>query len=262
MRKFYAQTAVLVFVIFVFASGAIHAQDFKIRQRTTIAGRSFESTVMIKGARERDESSGMGANSVTLIECDLKRTLKINDAAKTYSIMQMTDDSSDMTGDSSAASKSKSKKGFVTFTIEIVDTGERKQMFGLTARHVKTTYTIEPSPDACQTDKQKIEIDGWYADLSFGLTCQQDRPTLPPIVQAMNEGCHDQIRYVRKGTGKPGYPLQQTMKMSMDDDDEDESNSAMNAMSTMTIEVLEISRAALPQSLFEIPAGYKEVGTR
>src|SRR5258705_6225512 len=61
--------------------------------------------------------------------------------------------------------------GVITYTTNAVDTGERKEMFGFQARHVKTSLIIESSPNACNPMKQRMETDGWYIDFSFGLNC-------------------------------------------------------------------------------------------
>jgi hypothetical protein len=137
--------------------------------------------------------------------------------------------------------------GIVTYITNTVDTGERKEMFGLTARHVKSSFSIEPSPDACMKDKMRIERDGWYVDLQYGLNCGVDgaaamsRPTMPG-------GCRDQVRHKNTGTGKLGYPLIETTTIY----------NANGTQMTSTKEVLELSRQPLEAALFDLPAGYTE----
>jgi hypothetical protein len=245
--------------------------DFKMRQRMTVAGRTMESAVMIKGARERTESDNMGMKSVSIMQCDMKRTIQISDPERKYYIEPMnagTDTVAPATS-TTAVSKTKTKKGgIVTRTLEIIDTGERQQMFGMTARHIKTVMTAEASPDACDKSNQRIETDGWYVDLSVGLNCKFDRPVANPMNYEKNApACLDQMKFVQKGTGKLGYALKLTTKISMGDmgGDDDPETAAMMAkmgmgggMMTMTTEVVELSRAALPAQLFDVPAGYAE----
>lgn len=261
-------------VVFVLmAAIAVSAQgDFKMRQRMTAAGQTSESTVMIKGARERTESESRGMKSVTIIECDLKRTVRINEIEKKYMIEPMvTDAPSVAPSTTTTTTKVKTQKGgLVTRTIEIIDTGERKQMFGLTARHIKTIMTTDPSPGACEKDKQRVETDGWYVDLNVNFACKTERPIEPPVQHERSRGgCIDQNKIVQKGGGKLGYALSVTSKIGMpgmDGADEDAETAAMMAkmgvsggMMSTTTEIVELSRATLPQSLFEIPAGYTEV---
>ena len=62
------------------------AGDFKITFKQSFGGQEMTSTTMIKGMRERSEMSmpgmpaGMGMTTIT--ECDLKRTIQINDRAR------------------------------------------------------------------------------------------------------------------------------------------------------------------------------------
>ena len=119
--------------------------DLKITYRTTTSGHSMENTTMLKGARERTEMKlGMGRDIINVTQCDLKRTLQISDSAKKYVITPM--DAGDATARPAATSSQVSepsrpsyKGGVITYTITSVDTGERKEMFGFQARHVKRT---------------------------------------------------------------------------------------------------------------------------
>lgn len=250
-----------IFVLLISAVNIFAQNDFKMRQRMSAAGRDFESALMIKGARERTESDMMGMKTVTITECDLKRIIKINDVEKKYLIEPMMTETVTQAQPAvnTTTTKVKTKKGgFVTRTLEIIDTGERQQMFGLTARHIKTIMTTDPSPDACSQDKQRIETDGWYVDLSVGLNCKMDRPVdTQRIYGDSSPSCVDQTKFIQKGTAKLGYALKVTTKISMGGDDEE--SGGMGGMMNMSTEILELSKASLPQSLFEIPAGYTQV---
>ncbi|HEV7645820.1 MAG TPA: hypothetical protein VGO50_17910 [Pyrinomonadaceae bacterium] len=246
--------------------------DFKMRQRMTVAGRTMESAVMIKGARERTESDNMGMKSVSIMQCDLKRTIRVSEPERKYLIEPMAVSETAAPAQpvkSTTTAKIKTQKGgIVTRTLEIIDTGERQQMFGMTARHIKTVMTTEASPDACDKNNQRIETDGWYVDLSVGLSCKFDRPVENPMnYEKHAPACLDQAKFIQKGTGKLGYALKLTTKISMSDTggDDDPETAAMMAkmgmgggMMTMTTEVTELSRATLPAELFDIPVGYAE----
>ena len=152
-----------IFVLLISAVNIFAQGDFKMRQRMAVAGQNMESAVMIKGARERTESDMMGMKNVTIMECDLKRTIHINDTEKKYYIEPMASETVTQAQPSTSTTTTKVKTkrgGTVTRTLEIIDTGERQQMFGLAARHIKTIMTTDPSPDACEQDKQRIETDG------------------------------------------------------------------------------------------------------
>ncbi len=108
----------------------------------------------------------MSQTSIT--QCDLRRTIQINDRARKYMISPMDSDvSSDSSGpDVVAPSAGQNRRGgLITMTVNTIDTGERKDMFGFTARHLKRTMMSQSSPDACQQQHMKIETDGWYINL-------------------------------------------------------------------------------------------------
>jgi hypothetical protein len=66
----------LIAILFlsVFASA-----DLKIKTRTTVMGHTTESTVYIKGARQRTEMSvgGRGAGTASILQCDQKKMITI-----------------------------------------------------------------------------------------------------------------------------------------------------------------------------------------
>jgi hypothetical protein len=67
--------------------------DFKITIKNTMAGNTSQGTTMIKGSRQRDETSmAMGQSQITITQCDLKRTIQINDSARKYIINSFADD--------------------------------------------------------------------------------------------------------------------------------------------------------------------------
>jgi hypothetical protein len=226
--------------------------DLKITYRTTMSGHSMENTTMLKGARERTEMKlGMGRDIINVTQCDLKRIVQISDSAKKYVITPM--DSGDptqpaATSQMSGPSKPSYKGGVITYTINSVDTGERKEMFGFTARHVKRTMLIESSPDACSPIKQKMETDGWYIDFSFGLRCETGAASMRGM-GAPGGGCRDTVRFNQQGAARTGYPLQETTTSYGPDG---------SVAFTSSKEVVELSREPLDAALFDVPAGYTE----
>lgn len=230
--------------------------DFKITIKSNMAGQDMQSTTMIKGLRERSETSvgGMNMGMVSVTQCDLKRTIQINDRARKYIITPMESDDS-ASGPSSGGGMSASsgggaarRGGVVTMTVNTTDTGERKQMFGFTARHLKRTMMSESSPDACQPQQMKMETDGWYINLEYGLSCGTARP--PQMGgRPAPQGCRDRYQFKRTGPVNLGYPLIETTTMYGSDG---------SVQFTMNKEVVELSRQTLDAALFDVPAGYAE----
>src|SRR6185369_18100366 len=228
----------------------IATADTKIKSRQTSGGQTYENTTYIKGKRQRAENSG--GQMVTIEQCDLRRNLQLMPAAKVYTINPY-DDGTPSTANTTSTHTTElgavKKGGVVTSTVTTKDTGERKQMFGYTARHIITTMSMESSPDACSQNNTKMQIDGWYMDATFALDCDSNRQyTYRPRATA-GGGCRDRYETKTIGTAKKGFPVYEKMTML-----------GMGAQSFTTInEVVEISQATLDQSLFEIPPDYREV---
>jgi len=227
----------------------IATADTKVKSRQTSGGQTYENTTYIKGKRQRSEVSG--GQMVTIEQCDLRRNLQLMPAAKVYTINPYDDGTSSTastTTTPTAQPGAVTKGGVVTSTVTTKDTGERKQMFGYTARHIITTMSIQSSPDACSQNNTKMEIDGWYIDATFALNCDSNRQyTYRPPVKA--GGCRDRYETKTIGVAKKGFPVYEKMTMLGD---------GGQSFSTIS-EVVEISQATLDQSLFEIPPDYRQV---
>src|ERR671931_2094639 len=62
---------------------AVALADLKVSRKMGTGGYGGENTVYIKGQRQRTEMPGM----TTIQQCDLRRTIQINDQTKKYLIM-------------------------------------------------------------------------------------------------------------------------------------------------------------------------------
>lgn len=223
--------------------------DVKIKAKQTMSGQSYENTTYIKGKRQRSES--MNAMMISLTQCDLRRGVQLNSQTKTYIVNAF-----DMGGQPAAKSTAVTDKngvvqagGRVTTTVTVKDTGERKQMFGYTARHLIITMETVSSPDACNKTNTKMQTDGWYIDAEFALDCDMGYQNYQSY-KNQNGGCKDKYDMKTVGTAKRGYPVYE--KMTMFDESGKESFS-------MISEVVELSKATLEASLFDVPADYREV---
>jgi hypothetical protein len=224
--------------------------DVKIKSRQTMQGQTYENATYIKGKRSRTEM--MGGQSVTIQQCDLRRDIQIMPAMKAYTVNPYDNGAAPQAAPASGTTTTKVERtqgGVVTSTITTKDTGERKQMFGYTARHLIITIVMKSSPDSCNPVDMKMETDGWYIDAAFQLDCDAERSGRYYNPQQAG-GCRDRFEMKQVGTAKRGYPLWE--KMTMFDKDGRETMSWVN-------EVVELSQATLDASLFEPPADYREV---
>lgn len=228
--------------------------DLRIRYRTSTSGQSYETATMIKGKRERSEMKmGYGSDMINITQCDLKRTIQISEANRKYVItpMQTVTASADNSASTPvpATAEPVRRGGVVNYITTINDTGERKEMFGFTARHIKSSVTIESSPDACNPSKQRLDTDGWYIDLTFGFDCDLGAAQMAARQPMPQGGCRDRVVMKQIGSGRKGYPLIETTTMYGPDG---------TAMFTSAKEVIDLSRDPLDAALFDIPAGYTE----
>ena len=232
------------------AAFAAEAQaDVKIKSRQTMQGQTYEGATYIKGKRQRTES--MGGQSVTIQQCDLRRDIQIMPQMRAYTVNPYDAGAAAASAPASGTRQTveRTKGGLVTSVVTTKDTGERKQMFGYTARHLIITMETKSSPDSCNPVDTKMETDGWYIDAAFQLECDAERATRYYNPQQTG-GCRDRYEMKQIGTAKRGFPLWE--KMTMFDKDGRESFSMVN-------EVIELSQATLDASLFEPPADYREV---
>lgn len=234
------------------------AQNYKIKQTVTTGGQTMTSTTYVKGPRKRTESGGImgiGADVATIEQCDLKQNVQVNDKKKMYAVDPFDDgDTASMPAAKPTPAKAKpapvTKGGTVTYISNITDTGERKQMFGMTARHIKSSMTMESSPDACSKQDMKIETDGWYIDLpAFSCPVTVRPPQMPRYETPQRGGCQDKFVSRTTGSGKMGFPLSETRTMIF----------GGGMTTTQTTETLEFSKATLDDALFAVPDGYTKV---
>ncbi len=240
------RTSIKLAILAILATAIPALADVKIKAKQSIGGQSYENTTYIKGKRQRQES--MNGMSISITQCDMRRDIQLNTATRTYLINPF---DTGETAPGPVATKNSApvtRGGKVTTTVTIKDTGERKQMFGFTARHLIITMETLPSADACQKESMKMVTDGWYIDFEPQFDCSQNHSPYRQY-ESKPSGCQDRYEMKTVGTAKRGYPLYE--KMTMFD------ASGKESMSTVT-EVVELSRSPLDAGLFEIPEGYKE----
>ena len=184
-------------------------------------------------------------STVTIRQCDLKRTITINEQAQAYFIASDPQDDAAVRAAALVTGMPEADSGgFITETSTITDTGERKTINGYSARHLKAKVSVQPSPKACSQQSQEYEVDGWYADIAKEISsCQQ---SLPPV--RLSAGCTDRVIHKHSGSAKLGYPLTQTINLHNGD------GSTMQVV----VQATEITKQDLDKALFDVPGGYRE----
>lgn len=257
--------------LFLFAAAAIAAvtttgvsaqQQYKLKQTTSMMGMKSETTIYVKGMRKRTEGGGMmgQTNLVTIEQCDKQRTITLNDKKKMYCIEPFAAPPEEIDEDVKPAVKPKpqpvvtKKGGVIHMYYNITDTGERKKMFGFTARHVWTSQKMKPNAEACMMkDSMIIKTDGWYIDLpEFNCPVHYTPPPQARSGGYQKPDCKDQFINHRSGKGKLGFPLIEKRTMIM-------GGQVTTSEFVTDLETLELTTGKLDSMLFEIPPGYSQV---
>src|SRR5215467_9245353 len=231
--------------LFVIALGIILGSnayaDSRVKSKYTTGGQSTETTVYTRDSRQRFDA---GPGIAMINQCDVQRSIQLFEQRKSYFVFP-TGDQSIQAGTSAPAP---STGGVVTYTVNITDTGERKTMFGYTARHMKSVSTKDAGPNTCNPGRETLEFDGWYIDYE---------PEVPMCLANTNKiqappsqpRCNDEVKVNQTGDGKLGYPLSYTLKTTKED----------GSSTVMEMQVTDFSTSTLDTSLFEIPSGYSEL---
>jgi hypothetical protein len=272
MRKSFFFVTLVVIILLSVGNKTQAQQQYKLRQVSNMMSMKTESIIYVKGMRKRTEAGsmmGMSAPPVTIEQCDLQRTIKLNDKKKLYFIEPFSKETEEVIEeDTKPVAPVKNKPlvaktnpqtgGVINMWYNITDTGERKKISGFTARHVWTSQKIKPSPESCSMkDSIIIKTDGWYIDLPQFNCPVQYRPSksMMPPNERQKPDCQDKFVTHRSGKGKLGFPLTETRTIIMGN------KGAQTNEFTTSLETLEFSTLKLDSMLFEIPPGYKEAAS-
>jgi hypothetical protein len=241
--------------------------DIKLRIKYVEGQHTREITHYFKATRQRDEFKQTGKDGkpvffARIYQCDLRQMVNVDYTQKYFFVSSflnglpigaaMAFNESQLPPQPQPLSATR-PGGNVSETITVTDTGERKEMYGFTARHIRTTITWDANP-SCNQTRLRQEIDGWYADLLYGMECSPDisgfynQTYLVPYSKCAERFDKRRYAYARKqsGAARMGFPLVQTRKVY------DDKGRAL----VSTQEVIEVSRDELESQLFEIPANY------
>jgi hypothetical protein len=247
----------------VVSTGQTDAHDLKITTRYTSIGSEFTNTTYYSGENSRSEmqlSSGnvkghhralirkRGADGIQVYDLDLDTHEYVSYRTNLLGVVP---------GAKSIAVKPSGKTYVIT--TDVVDTGERKEMFGHIARRLITREKRIGGPENCYGGNTESEIDGWYIDRDvLPLSMRPKSGVYTHLVlfsrKPGSEHCSDKIEAHRTGP-RTGFPLKETTTWLGEDAPSDSTPKAYSS----TREVVEFSEAPLPQALFEVPPDFKKV---
>lgn len=117
--------------------------DIKVVSKYTADGQTTETTTYAKGERLRYQYS---KDVVLLRDCVQKRITQIDEKSKTF--VSVPDEAA----------------GGTVSKLTLADTGEQKEMFQVTAHHMKSSV-------AAENGHGRVETDGWYIDAKEMPSC-------------------------------------------------------------------------------------------
>ena len=150
-----------------------------------------------------------------------------------------------------------SDKPTLRIEISTLDTGDRKDFFGHTARHVITTRKQVPL-EGSKANAQEMVTDGWYIDLDTSISCDQKH--LPgkhthAFLTAGNAPI-EKIEFVDNGEPESGFPIEWKITtketITLSDGTKKEQSFVQEMCVTQLIE------GPLDPALFTIPTGFRQ----
>ena len=264
MKRFWLRLLGLALVLVCLVVNA--RADLKIRLRSVTDGKTVNETLLyFKGARQRNDLARLENGKrkplgAIIFQCD--RNLYVWLDEKERAFWRSGYESPDLLSLlpenplwPSPLDEQKKAGGVLNETFTLVDTGERREMYGYTARHIRATRLWDAAPSCRQTPLRQ-ETDGWYIDLLYGFACS---PNLSGTHQRganySDSSCLARYRQQRyqftrqqNGTARLGFPVRETIKTY------DDKGKAV----ITNWEVAEFSETELETALFDAPVKYKE----
>ena len=148
-----------------------------------------------------------------------------------------------------------------TLQIEIttLDTGERKDFFGYTARHVITTRRQIPL-EGSKSSAQQMVTDGWYIDLDTSISCDAMRLSGRPAhaFVAVGNTPIEKMEFVDKGKPETGFATEWKITtkeaITLPDGTKKEDRTFIDEML-----VTQLVEGPLDPGLFAISTGFRRV---
>ena len=228
----------------------LHADQKTLTEYSTNNGPASRMRLYVKDALQRtdiNEQHAVITRPEAIITLDLQNKTFTRNAIDTSATQQQAV-SVQNTETPMAMQVNKPRKGGVVISkVAIEDTGERKEMFGYKARHLKMRTEIVAGPDTCNPGEMRMETDGWYIDLKQnGGTGKADGGNGGRGYGASD--CKDEYKSEVSGTGKTGTPLEYVMRTWQNG----------QGPQVMSMKVIEFSEEQLDAALFEVPAGFTD----
>jgi hypothetical protein len=256
---------------------ATTVRGIKMVVRHTAGGMSSEQTLYIAPDRKRVEfrnSTGgptrpdgsmvvrYGPPLAAITRCDLGQSFELNldtneYVAAPYPPKPLSQTEIETRG-LKAPKFSASDNPTLRIEITTVDTGERRDVFGHTARHVITTTRQIPLLGSKSLAQQTV-TDGWYIDLDTRISCDRKWTEGKRVHHYLASGNApiEKMEFVDKGEPERGFPVElKTTSLHtilLPDGGKQEHTSTNETL----VSVLE--EGPLDSKLFDTPPGFRQV---
>jgi hypothetical protein len=231
------------------------AADVTMKQKTAGKGMvamSGESTLYLKGAKMRTDQTVGGSNKSTILDASSRQMIVLDHDKKEADIVDMTKIADGL-----------SKIGVGDVKTSITPTAQTRQVAGATC----TVYDVKiAAPMSAGKAPMTMVMAGPYclvknapgqADFSaFAKAVAENGLFMDPNQAKAQPGLAKGMAEMHRKMSELGVPYSSEMNVSI------EASGPMadmmkKANNTMTTEVTSVTTAAIPDSMFEIPAGYK-----
>lgn len=239
-----------------FGAGSSETTAYYLPDRSRVEHRFSEPQRSADGSGQ----TNYGPRTAIIRRCDLGKVFFLN--LDTHEYSESTDPAVKMAKALAAVRKAKkpapSTPTKPTLRIETTttDTGERKQMFGYTARRVIYTQKYIPLHGSAAIAQETTQ-EGWYIDIDTSLSCDEKYPpgTQFHLVGISNPA--ERIDFVDKGTGRLGFPV--SITSTLNSSILPAPNSTQKSYGKTVLAVTALQKEPLAPALFAIPPGFKLV---
>jgi hypothetical protein len=195
-----------------------------------------------------------------ITRCDLKQTFLLNLDDREYTADPLPPTLDEMRARAAAAGPlvtAPRRQPTVLVETETVDTGERKELFGHTTRHVVTTRRIIPLKGAKRGASITV-IDAWYMDLDTQISCEPSLRSAHVFSTVHRQGEEGDMPAF-KDVGEPEQGFAVASKQTSSETITLPDGSTRERVSSWETKVTELSTSAIDSAVFEIPSGFRLV---
>ena len=260
----------------------LSSSGLKFSVRHTHNGMSSEQTFYVEQDRRRTEyrnSTGgeklgwdgsrdvrYGPRLASIVRCDVGQSVELNlDAgefvAVPYPPKPLSKTQTEVLGLKTPEFIASDKPTLRIETLTL-DTGDRRDFFGHTARRVITTRKQIPL-EGSRANAQETVTDGWYIDLDTSISCDPTRLSGRPVhafVHAFLTGGNtpiEKIEFVDEGEPESGFAIES--KLTTKEAITLSNGAKKDRTFVHEMRVTQLVEGPLDLALFTIPAGFRQV---